>query len=99
MSKAVIAAKFVRAIAKDIFPDVAKGMETNCVDWLARIDDAVDSGSHKYIPADRLSAELGQPSGAGVFGYRKYDDGSYLLLTCSAGVAIWDGGESKPRFD
>jgi hypothetical protein len=48
-------------------------------------------GSHKYIPADRLTAELGEPEHGGVYGYWRMKDGSYLLLTCRGPLAWWTG--------
>lgn len=98
MSHARMAMEFCRAISEKRFPDDARNMERFCVDWLASIDAAVDSGSHKYIPVEKLNAALGVPDGAGVFGYRKYADGSYLLMTCNTGLAYWDGGDSVPTF-
>jgi hypothetical protein len=52
-------------------------------------------GSHKYIPADRLTADLGEPAGAGVFGYWRMKDGSYLLRTCRGPLAWWSGGKEE----
>jgi hypothetical protein len=98
MSNARMALEFCRAISKERFPDDWRNMETLCVDWLASIDAAVDAGSHKYIPAERLNNDLGLPQGAGVYNYRKYVDGSYLLLTCRNGLAIWDGSDKAGEF-
>jgi len=36
-------------------------------------------GSHKYIPADKLTADLGQHEGAGVYGYGEWKMG---LISC-----------------
>lgn len=56
-------------------------------------------GSHKYIPADRLTQELGEPEGSGVYGYWAMNDGSYLLLTCRGDLAWWSGkDEDKARW-
>lgn len=52
-------------------------------------------GSHKYIPADRLTEELGESIGAGVFGYWLMGDGSYLLRTCDGRLAYWSGKEDE----
>ena len=49
------------------------------------------SGSHKYIPADRLTDDLGMEQGAGVFGYVKLYDDSYVLKTCNGPLAYWSG--------
>lgn len=47
--------------------------------------------THKYIPADRLTQELGEPLGAGVYGAWHMKDGSYALMTCSGAMAWWSG--------
>lgn len=95
MSDARMACLFVQAVAQRCFPDNAVQMEGPCVHWLVSIADVVDSGSHKYIPAARLSADLGCAEGAGVYGYIKFRDGSYLLKTCHHGVAVWEGGDER----
>ncbi len=48
-------------------------------------------GTHKYIPADKLTQDLGEREGAGVYGYWAMNDGSYLLLTCKGDLAYWSG--------
>lgn len=48
-------------------------------------------GTHKYIPAEKLTADLGEPEGAGVFAYWLMRDGSYLLRTCKGPLAFWSG--------
>jgi len=56
-------------------------------------------GSHKYIPADRLTDDLDQPRGAGVFGFWRMKDGSYLLRTCEGRLAWWTGkDEDKAQW-
>ncbi len=95
MSNAKMACEFVKAMAEAKFPYDAKSMSKHVVEWLT-FADIIDSGSHKYIPADTLSAELGQPEGAGVYGYVQFRDKSYILLTCHAGIAYWDGPDQKP---
>jgi hypothetical protein len=52
-------------------------------------------GSHKYIPADKLTADLDQPQGAGVFGYWKMGDDSYLLRTSAGPLAWWSGNKEE----
>lgn len=48
-------------------------------------------GTHKYIPADRLTRDLGEREGAGVYGFWHMKDGSYALLTCDGAMAWWSG--------
>lgn len=94
-----LAGQFCLAIAMKTFPDDATKMSTLCVDWLASIDNATSAGSHKYVPTKELNVALGLPDGAGVYGYRRYPDGSYLLLTCSNGLACWSGKtEDEPKY-
>lgn len=50
-------------------------------------------GTHKYIPADKLSKDLGEPKGKGVYGYVMMGDGSYILQTCRGPLAYWSGEE------
>lgn len=57
------------------------------------------SGSHKYIPADRLSEELGLRQGRGIYGFLEFEDDSILLLCSDGRIAHWDADEeSKPEF-
>lgn len=97
MSKAKTAAEFVKCYAEAKFGKYAIQMSKYVVDYLT-FADIKDSGSHKYIPADDLSAKLGQPADAGVYGYVMFQDGSYILLTCHAGIAWWDGGDAEPEL-
>lgn len=53
--------------------------------------DIAGQGSHKYIPEDALNSALGLPSGAGVFGYVKFSDCSYVLRLCDGRVIAWSG--------
>lgn len=57
--------------------------------------DIKSSGSHKYIPTERLNKELEYPQGAGVFGYFRFSDGSYLLRTCDGPLAVWSGKDDE----
>ena len=86
--KAKIAAMAAYAIAKEKWPDDAKGMSTMMMSMIANLADC-SYGTHNYIPQDKLNQELGLPNGAGVFAYYKFDDDSYVLLTCNDGLAIW----------
>lgn len=49
--------------------------------------------THKYIPAKKLSEDLGEKEGSGVYGSFVMSDGSYLLLTCRGKLAYWSGKE------
>lgn len=97
MSNARMAAQFVKHYAEATFPDDAKGMSKHVMDYLT-FADIKDRGSHKYIPTERLNAQLGLPDGSGVYGYLKFADNSYILLTCYAGIAHWDGADTTPAL-
>lgn len=97
MSKAKTAARLAMAYAQVVFPDDAVGMSKHTIDSVTHISDC-STGSHKYIPADVLNRHLGLPQNAGVFGYVRFDDGSYILQTCSHGLAVWDGGDAVPEL-
>lgn len=92
MSYAMAAAIYVKAYCRDVFGDDPESMESHVTSG-AMIDcfDHKGYGSHKYIPADRLTEELGMPKGGGVYGFWKMGDDSYLLLTCGGRVAVWSG--------
>lgn len=102
MSAARIAAGYINAWCRLTFAPDAKRTELRSKDGEemastmangSMIDafDHTGSGTHKYIPADRLTQELGEPLGAGVYGYWRMYDGSYLLRTCRGPLAYWDG--------
>ena len=60
--------------------------------------DIQSQGSHKYIPAEQLDAALGLPAGAGIYGYVKFADGSYVLRLCDGRLASWSGSiEDQPE--
>lgn len=65
-------------------------MSSTMADHFADIGDGAGYGSHKDIPADEYTMHLGEPIGAGVFGYWKFSDGSLLLLTCRGPLAVVD---------
>lgn len=50
-------------------------------------------GSYKYIPSERLTRDLGESAGAGIFNYVQLYDGSYVLKTCDGRLAWWSGKE------
>jgi hypothetical protein len=47
--------------------------------------------THKYFESDRMTAELGEPEGGGVYAAYGMQDGSLLLLTCKGPLAYWSG--------
>jgi len=87
---AKIAAEYTNLFAIARFNDV-KLASTIFNGEYADVFDHVGYGSHKYIPADKLTEDLGEPSGSGVFGYWKMADGSYVLRTCRGKLAYWSG--------
>jgi hypothetical protein len=94
MSAAAIAGRLLHAYCTVTWPndENPKRMASTIANG-SYIDvfDHQGGGSHKYIPADRLTDDLGEPRGAGVYGYWKMFDGSYLLRTCDGRLAHWDG--------
>jgi hypothetical protein len=98
--KSKLAGEFCVAMAQRMFPDDAAGMAVYCLEWLDTIANTTGSGSHKYIPTDWLNDKLGLPQGAGVYGYVKFEDDSYLLRLCSLGkdkmsLAYWSGNKDE----
>lgn len=98
MSNAQMAAEFIQAFSKSRWPNDAVRMETGTADYLHSFADIASSGSHKYIPADKLSKDIGAEEGSGVYGYMMFRDGSYLLKTCCHGVAVWEGGDDDVAY-
>jgi len=97
--KAKLACEFAVAMAQRKFSDDVKKMAPYCLEWLNfMMVDGMSYGSNKYIPTQDLNDELGLPTGAGIYAYYKFEDGSYALLTCSDGLAVWSGGEESPEF-
>ena len=89
---AKIAASYIRAWCIDTFASTPGSMESNIANGqMMDVFDHKGHGTHKYIPADKLTEDLGMPAGAGVYGYWLMADGSYLLLTCPGAVAYWSG--------
>lgn len=89
---AKMAAEYIGAWCREVFEKDPETMETHMANG-SMIDcfDHKGYGSHKYIPADLLTNQLGMPRGAGVYGYWKMGDDSYLLLTCGGRLAYWSG--------
>lgn len=80
----------VQSVSREKFPDNAKEMECLTLDWFIPVIEYRDSGSHKYIPKDKLNEKYKLPCGAGVYGYVSFADNSYLLRTCNDGLISWD---------
>src|SRR5687768_12598592 len=92
---AKIAAEYISGWCVGVFNNPAE-MESTVADGsMIDVFDHHGYGSHKYIPADRLTEELGMEKGAGVFGYWKMADGSYLLRTCEGRLAFWSGNDDE----
>ena len=113
--KAKLAAIICMEHCCHVWPDDWLGMAKHDFEMLAvaGIFETESSGTHKYIPTERLNTELGLPQGGGVYGYWKFKDrqrydgekyvdipesGGYVLLTCDNGLAVWAGGDNKPEF-
>lgn len=96
---AQIAAMYIRAHCKQTFKKPDTMESTSASGAFIDVFDHQGGGSHKYIPADKLTDDLGMERGAGVYGYWKMSDGSYLLLTCRGPVAYWSGNpEDKAKW-
>lgn len=86
---AKVAGRLMHSYVQVVFNDLA--MATTCCQNFIDAFDTLDSGSHKHIPVDKLNTDLELASGQGVYGYHKFTDGSYLLLTCDGPLACWTG--------
>jgi hypothetical protein len=100
MSAAQIAACYIHAWCRETWPDKGAEMASTVANGsMMDVFDHKGYGSHKHIPADRLTTDLGEAIGAGVFGYWKMYDDSYLLRTCNGRLAHWDGtDEGKAEY-
>lgn len=101
MCKARIAIIYVHAYCQQQWPGEGPTEGRNMASTVLTgsfldVFDHKGTGSHKYIPADRLTKELGLPEGAGVFGYVKMYDDSYILQTCGGALAYWSGKDDEP---
>jgi len=83
-------ATLIQAYCRDKWGDNL--MASTMADHFAASGDGAGYGSHKYIPADEYTMHLGEPIGAGVYGYWRYSDSSCMLLTCKGPLAIVDEG-------
>jgi hypothetical protein len=97
MTYAKVAADAINAMCVLMFKDVKlPRLAVNMASTMANgeVIDAFDhqgGGSHKYIPAAKLTEDLGERQGAGVFAYWHMKDGSYLLRTVDGRLAHWSG--------
>lgn len=93
------AAYYLQAYCELTFTDSKRMESTMATGSMIDCFDHLGYGSHKYIPADKLTEQLNMPKGAGVYGYWEFADHSYLLLTCPGPVAFWSGKvEDLPEF-
>lgn len=91
---AKIAATYIGAFCRETFDKDPDRMQSTMANGeMIDVFDHVGYGTHKYIPADRLTEELGMRVGGGVYGYWKMKDGSYLLRTCPGPLAYWSGSD------
>ncbi|QIG70735.1 hypothetical protein EVB91_184 [Rhizobium phage RHph_I1_18] len=95
---AQIAAEYMHAWCRMKWPENGtdkiagtKMASTMCRGEMIDCFDIISSGTHKYIPANKLTADLERPQGAGVYAFFKFSDGSYLLMTCDGPLAYWAG--------
>lgn len=97
---AKIAATYLAAYCRETFTKDPHTMESHMANGeMMDVFDHKGHGSHKYIPADKLTNDLGMRQGAGVYGYWAMSDGSYLLLTCGGRLAFWSGKDTdKAEF-
>lgn len=104
MTAARIVTAYVHAYCREAFPDEGRKLpsgtpcsfgvqmaSTVCNGPMMDVFDYQSLGSYKYIPSDRLTADLEERQGAGVYGYWKMYDDSYVLLTCDGRLAHWSG--------
>lgn len=91
---AAISCAMTHALCRELFPDKGASMASTMFNGsIADVFDSKERATHKYIPAERLTQDLGEARGAGVYGYCKMWDGSYVLLTCNGRLAHWTGGD------
>lgn len=95
---AQLAADYIHAWCRKTWPEPTKFCKdgsrmasTVANGEMIDVFDHKGGGTHKYIPADRLTEDLGAEPGSGVYGYWKMADDSYLLRTCDGRLAYWSG--------
>jgi hypothetical protein len=100
MPMAQIAAQYITAWCRATYKENPDKMASTMANGgMMDVFDHKGHGTHKYIPADRLSHDLELEPGAGVYGYWLMQDGSYLLLTCTGALAWWSGkDEDEARW-
>jgi hypothetical protein len=104
MTYAKIAADCINLMCIEMFKDNAPRSPVQMASTMANgeVIDAFDhqgGGTWKYIPADKLTLDLNERPGAGVYSYWHMKDGSYLLRTCHGALAHWSGkAEDKAEW-
>ena len=101
MSIAYTAAMAIAATCKAMWPDGHETMQSNWAEHMAAHFDGASYASHKYLPGglEESNAYLNLPSGAGLYGFWKFSDGTWLGLTCGGRVTVCDsGGLRFPAF-
>lgn len=107
MSYAEQAANYIHAYCRQIWPaekrlshhsDSAQMASTMANGEMIDCFDHSGGGSHKYIPSERWTIDLGEKIGAGVYGYWKMKDGSYLLRTCNGRLAYADNYDTPAKW-
>ena len=89
---AKIAATYIGAFCRETFDkDPDKMQSTVLTGAMMDVFANKGYGTHKYIPAAKLTQDLNLPDGAGVYGFWLMADDSYLLLTNPGAVAYWSG--------
>lgn len=104
-----LAAMYIHSYCRQKWPTVEDGKDhlhgtnmasTMCQGSWIDVFDVASSGTHKYIPTHKLNEDLGLRQGAGVFGYYRFKDGSYLLMTCDGPLAYWSGNaDDKAKLE
>jgi len=96
MAYAQVAAQYITAWCRATYTkDPDKMGSTMANGEMIDAFDHVGYDTHKYFPADRFTADLGEPSGAGVCGAWIMKDKSMLLLTCRGDLAWWSGKDDE----